>query len=191
MTVRIWDIPSRYPNKHMGVYQDPNPGGYEDLRFSDGIRLENEPKLVFDFHESKLDRLRPLGCLWTDMGIPLVNSDIALVLHMIAPADHQLLKAVALTADGPTTEFSFLNVTCLCQCLDYEKSTLYFWEDGGVRGVKHLRFKADSCMGSHHLARLAPYKGYILVSETLFEALRKLKYKRLHFEFDYEGDDFR
>ncbi|MEQ1521156.1 MAG: DUF1629 domain-containing protein [Aestuariivirga sp.] len=191
MTVRLWEIPSLYPNKHMGVFRDPNPTGNDDLRFKEGRILKNEPEIVFEFKNSTLDKLRQLGCLWTSLSIPLVNETIAGVLAEYAPGDFQLIPTRSHIGSAVTTEFSFINITHLCDCLDSKVSKLNHFDTGEVSGVKHLRFKDDTCMEEYNLGRLGILKGYILVSETLYRALSKLKFKGLRFAFDRDGDDFR
>lgn len=172
------------------MYRDTEPGA-EYLRFKKGLVLNNEPEMAFEFPESPLDKLRRLGCLWTTLLTPLINREIALALVSVAPDNVQLLKAVALTADGKCDEFSFLNIVGVCPCMDLEKSKLYFFDDGEISGVQKLRFKADGCMGRSQLARLEHSKSYIIVSELVVAALSRLKFKGLHFELDRDGDGFR
>jgi hypothetical protein len=190
MTLRIWEIPSYYPNKHMGVYQDPDPG-YEDLRFREGRKLENEPVMIFDFCESPPEKLARLGCIWTNIGTPLINQEIQRVLMDIAPDDFQTIGAKIITSTGTTTDYSFLNVSNVCECIDLQASTFYYFDDGAISGAKLLRLKSDASLGSKNLTRLAELTGYIIISQKLYEALSKLKFKGLQFKLDSDGDRFR
>jgi hypothetical protein len=181
--------PSRYPNRHVGIYQDATDDSYEDLKFYRGhpIKLDHEIRFIFD--ESPLHRLTKLGCLWTNINPPLVNREIGDVLIRHAEGDVQLLKAHIIAMDGRTDEFSLLNITSLVHCLDYERSVITsFFSDGMPEGIRKLRFKPDSCMNGHNLARLEAYCPIKLVSENLYQALSKLKYSGLHFELDSNGD---
>jgi hypothetical protein len=181
--------PPRYPNKHVGIYQDATNDSYEDLKFYRGqpITLDHEIRFVFD--ESPLHRLARLGCLWTNINPPLVNKEIGDVLVRHAEGDVQLFEADVIAMDGRSNEFSLVNITSLVHCLDYERSVITsFFSDGTPEGISKLRLKASGCMDRHEIARLEAYCPIKLVSEKLYQALSKLKYPGLHFELDSDGD---
>lgn len=173
MAIRLWRIPDRYPNKHVGVYRDPDDNY---LQFREGKWIEPRCKFVFDFTESTSKRLQELGCLWNNIRIPLVNKQIGMVLNEWAERDVQLLPTQLLLMDGETEEYSLVNVTSLSHCLDFEKSVVQYFDEGPIKGISRLRFRNDECLDGHNLSHLAESKGRILVSETLYVALSKLTY---------------
>ena len=181
--------PSRYPNKHVGIYKRATDDSYESVKFFEGqpVTLDHEIRFIFD--ESPLHRLTRLGCLWTNINPPLVNREIGDVLLRHVEGDIQLLNAHIIAMDGRTDEFSLLNITSLVHCLDYERSVITsFFKDGSPEGISKLRLKTDGCMNGHEIARLEAYCPIKLVSEKLHQALSELKYPGLHFELDSDGD---
>jgi hypothetical protein len=126
------------------------------------------------------------------MDPPLVNGEITEALLQHAEKDVQLFKTHIVAKDGETQDYYLVNVTALVPCFDHERSIISrVFDDGTPQGIKKLRLKNDACMNGHELARLAEYNPYILVSETLYQALSKLKYKGLHFELDSDSDPYR
>jgi hypothetical protein len=192
MTIRIWTRAGNYPNKHTGIYQDATADPYEDVKFFQGQRVDLDHEIKFLFKTSLLRDLAKLGCLWTNINPPLVNGIIGELLSQHASSDVQLLRAHIFANDGETLDYYLVNIMSLVHCLDYEKSIIdSFWDDGRPRGISKLRFKSDACMNGHAIARLEEYHTTQLVSEDLYQALSKLKYKGLHFELDSDGDGYR
>ncbi len=185
---KLWQIPRYYRDRDIGLYKDPDPG-YEDLRFKEGRRLNNEPELIFDFSDAKLADLRKLGCLATNLA-PLIDSRISAILAEMAPNQFQLLAARVVASDGDTTEFSFLNIIGTCDCFD-RNTTKFTYIHGSPVYASFLRLLPATCFDGKHLARLKDETPLIIVSETLANRLTKLKLKGLRFAFDHEGDDFR
>jgi hypothetical protein len=189
MTIRIWKAGWKYPNKHTGIYQNATGDYSESVRFFSGERVDLNHEIKFVFEDSMLQQLAALGCLWTNINPPLVNGVIGEVLSQHAGSDVQLFRAHLVAKDGESRDYYLVNITSLVHCLDFEKSVIdSFWESGRPRGISKLRFKNDACMEGHGLARLEEYHTMKLVSENLYQALSKLKYKGLHFELDSDGD---
>jgi hypothetical protein len=192
MTIRIWRAGWRYPNKHVGTYLYSSEDINENVKFFQGQRIELNHEVRFAFEDSHLTQLDKLGCLWTNSNVPLVNGAIGEVILQHAEKDMQLFRAHAIARDGESWDYYLVNITCLVHCLDYERSIIdRFWENGEPRGISKLRFKSDACMNGHALARLKEEITTKLVSEELYQALSKLKYKGLHFELDSDGDGYR
>jgi hypothetical protein len=192
MAIRHWIRSGNYTNKHTGIYQNTKGGYSESTKFNLGKRVDVDHQLRFVFEDSRLHELAGLGCLWTNINPPIVNGAIGTVLLEYAEQDVQLFTCQIIAIDGRTHEYSLVNVVSLVECLDYHRSVISrSFDDGSPQGFSELRFKSDECMSKHNLARLAEYEPYILVSERLYEALSKLKYKGLHFEFDSDSDSYR
>src|SRR5215207_3992203 len=189
MTVRVWMPSGKYPNKHVGIYFKATTARYEKLKFIEGQPIELDHEIKFTFDESRLDQLGKLGCLWTNINPPLVNGIIGDVLSELAGTEVQLFRAYVAAKDGETRDYYLVNVTRSVHCLDYEKSIIdSFWDDGRSRSITKLRFKDDGCLQDCSIARLKEYLPTILVSEGIYRALSKLKYKGLYFEFDSDSD---
>jgi hypothetical protein len=190
MAIRIWSSPlTGYPKKHFGVYRHATDDRYESLKFYEGEPVDLDHEITFLFEESLLDQLAKLGCLWTNISPPLVNGVIGEVLLAHAAKDVQLFRANVIAKDGVTRDYYLVNFTSLVHCLDFEKSVISgYFDDGSPRWIDRLRFKNEACMNGHDLARLSEDRGYILVSEKLYQALSTLKFKGLQFNLDSDID---
>ncbi|MCE2951943.1 MAG: imm11 family protein [Alphaproteobacteria bacterium] len=187
----IWRLPF-VPNSQITVYNwRERITNY--LLFQEGIRLpgtdmgrlrfSQDPAtydLIFDA-ECAEEKLTKMGVISNTASALLVNSEVLKVFKEVCPDDFQAFPTLVRGVNPKyppfeLTHFWLLNVTNLSGKLDVERS----------KKCKQLVLFPDHMEG-HHLSRLTEDRHEIIISQTLYKALKKLKMRGLIFEKDAEG----
>ncbi len=180
MTVYFWRIPDLYPNRYVGVYEQ----GPDWLALSSGDYVHVDSPLHFLFDEASLDSLVQLGCLWNNIGVPIVEGKLAQFIKDLGGEDVQLLPCAIDAKDRSGENFFVLNILPTVLCINHKESIIHRFDEGEISGFKKLKLKTDACMMGHMFAREREYRSFIVVSEEAMLRISTLNLDGVQFFTD-------
>ena len=149
------------------------------------MRYSQDPEtydLIFDLNCAK-EKISSTGTLENTTSVPLVREDVLAILNEICPDDFQAFPTLVRGTNPKfppyeLTNYWLINVNNLSGKVDTERTPPH---------RPHVLLPDH--MNGHHLSRLADDRYKIIVSQTLYKALKKSKIRGLMFEKDLEGRD--
>ena len=146
-------------------------------------RFSQDPStydLIFDTRCSE-EKITPLGALYNTTSAPIVREDVLAILQEMCPGDFQAFPTLVrgINPKHPPyelTNYWLINVTNLSGKIDAERQP---------PNRKYVLLPDH--MNGHHLSRLTDDRYEIIVSQTLYKALKKSRIRGLMFEKDLEG----
>jgi hypothetical protein len=142
------------------------------------VSLPHEDRNVDVREPLRISRARdgnPLDFTFSALDMPVVTTDVANIVEMIAGRDIQRFKV---QVDGQDAIYNIINVIARLECIDTSRSTIMWWETGNdirpdlagtPRMITELRIDAAR-MDGHHLVRPAGWEVVIIVSEVIKRA---------------------
>ena len=171
--IYLWYEPRDYPDKAYGYYHYKEAP--DRIPFIRGEQVRPPDRPLACSIEGKLNDLYAYDNVDSQCGFPLAGPRLRKLFDDLCPNDIQYLDTVIYGKDGSTKNYKGVNITNKVPALDHEHTICKYASVGDPPPIIWFGHMAllSNCLGSYDIARMKEDKPTILISERLYQALKR------------------